>query len=235
MSQPQSAAPVEPVALHVVRSGAGSPPLVFTHGWADTSAVWDGVVADLDTDHECRVWDLRGHGRSAVPPPGAYTREHALLDLSLVVETAGPPVVLVGHSFGGYLSLAHTLRHPGGVAGLVLVGAGPGFRNPDAMASWNESVDRSAAELGGPPGQEEISKHHDSWVIDHLADITAPVLVIVGERDKRFLASAQVFEKRMDVRSTIVVADAGHAVHARQPAAVATAIRTFVSDVRAAS
>ncbi len=235
MSGPPATLPVEPVALHVVQRGAGSPPLVFTHGWADTDAVWDGVLDDLAVDHRCLAWDLRGHGRSAVPPPGAYTRDHALFDLAVVIGEAGAPVVLVGHSLGGYLSLAHTLRHPGDVAGLVLVGAGPGFRNPDAMAQWNESVDRSAAELGGPPGQEEISKHHDSWVIDHLADIAAPALVIVGERDKRFLGSAQVFEKRIDVRSTVIVPEAGHAVHARQPTAVAAAIRSFVSDLRTAS
>ena len=219
------------IRLHVERRGDRGPSLVFTHGWADTADVWAPVVEDLSTDHRCTVWDLRGHGRSEIAPRGAFTREHALADLASVIDEADPPAVLVGHSLGGYLSLAHALRHPTDVTGLVLVGAGPGFRNPEAMAAWNESVDRSAAELGVPPGQEEISKHHDSWVIDHLGDITAPTLVVVGERDKRFLASAQVFEKYLDVRSTVVVPDAGHMVHAKQPTAVAAAVRSFVAGL----
>lgn len=218
------------VELHVETRGEG-PAIVLTHGWADTSAVWTGLVAELASELRCVTWDLRGHGTSAVPPPGQYTRDHALADLERVVADAGPPLVLGGHSLGGYLSLAYTLRHPDQVRGLVLVAAGPGFRNPESMRQWNESVDRSAAELGGPPGQEEISKHHDSWVMDHLADIVAPTLVVVGERDRRFLASAEVFARYLDVRATVVVPDAGHLVHATKPAAVADAIASFVAEL----
>ena len=139
--------------------------------------------------------------------------------------------MLVGHSLGGYLALAYTILHPDEVAAIVLVGAGPGFRSPVSMEKWNASVDRSARELGVPPGQEAISKHVDSFVFDHLADITCPVLVIIGERDKRFAASAEVFANTLDVRSTVVVPDAGHMVHLKQPAAVAAAIASFYDDV----
>jgi pimeloyl-ACP methyl ester carboxylesterase len=220
------------VRLNVLDQGTGEPPVVLTHGWADDASVWSGVAADLAADHRVVTWDLRGHGASDVPPPGEYSREHALGDLERVVAQAGAPVVLGGHSLGGYLSLAHALRHPEQVVGLVLVAAGPGFRNPDAMAQWNESVRASAPKLAIPPGQEEISIHTDSWVIDHLGDITAPVLVVVGERDKRFVASAGVFEKYLDVRATVIVPDAGHAVHRKHPAEVAAAIRDFTAGLR---
>ncbi len=104
--------------------------------------------------------------------------------------------------------------HPDQVAGLILIAAGPGFRKDEAREQWNASVDASAAKLDLPEGSEVISKHVDSWVIDHLGDITAPALVIVGEHDKRFAASAAVFAKdpRRAVAS-VVVPDAGHSVH----------------------
>ncbi len=207
---------------------------MYTHGWIDDSTAWDGVIAamiDADSGVEHVAWDLRGHGKSDVPPPGEYTRDHALADLARVVEEAGTPVVLVGHSLGGYLSLAHALVHPEQVRALVLVAAGPGFRNDEAREQWNDSVDASAAKFQVPEGSEMISKHIDSWVIDNLDQITAPTLVIVGEHDKRFAASAAVFEKYLDVRSSVVIADAGHSVHKKHGAPVAKAIAEFLEGL----
>lgn len=221
-------------SIHIATTeqGAGSADtIVFTHGWIDDRTAWDGVLAELGPDVHSVSWDLRGHGDSDVPPPGQYTRAHALADLHRVVEAAGTPVILAGHSLGGYLSLAYTLQHPDLVRGLVLVAAGPGFRNPDARRQWNESVDASAAKLGVAPGGDMISKHVDSWVIDSLAEITAPAIVLVGEHDKRFQASAAVFAKTMDVRANTVIADAGHGVHKKKPAEIAGAIRTFLAEL----
>ncbi len=218
------------VDLAIDEYGSG-PSLVFTHGWVDDRRVWAGTVDALAARHHCVTWDLRGHGESGTPPPGNYTRDHALSDLSRVLERADRPAVLVGHSLGGYLALAHTLRHPDDVRALVLVAAGPGFRNPEAREQWNDSVTASAAKLGVPEGSEEISKHVDSWVMDDLDAIDVPVLVVLGERDKRFAAAAGVFEKRLDVRASHVIADAGHNVHRNQPAAVAAAIASFLDEL----
>lgn len=216
------------IQLGISEHGAGIP-LVFTHGWADKRAVWDGVISALGPEFHSISWDLRGHGDSDVPRAGLYSREHALADLERVVTQAESPVVLIGHSLGGYLSLAYTLFHPDQVRALVLIAAGPGFRKEQARAQWNEAVEGSARKLGVPEGSEELSKHVDSWVIDNLSDITAPALVIVGERDKRFAASAAVFDKKMDVRASVVVPAAGHGVHGKRPEPVANAIATFVS------
>lgn len=73
--------------------------------------------------------------------------------------------------------------------------------------------------------------HVDSMVMDRLGEIKVPVVSIVGERDKRFLASVDVFDKHLDVRQRIVVPDAGHMVHAKQPAVVAEAVRTLLTFI----
>jgi pimeloyl-ACP methyl ester carboxylesterase len=222
--------PESDIRLAIDQRGTGTP-VVFTHGWADTKQVWGGVIDALEPHARCVSWDLRGHGESTIAPAGQYSRSHALSDLASVVDLVDEPVVLAGHSLGGYLSLAFALQHPDKVAGLVLVAAGPGFRKQDAMDAWNTSVDRSAIDLGVPDGQEEISKHTDSWVIDNLADIKCPVLCIIGERDKRFAASVGVFEKYLDVRSSVTVADAGHMVHLKKPVEVADAIAEFNQSI----
>ncbi|MFW2381706.1 MAG: alpha/beta fold hydrolase [Acidimicrobiales bacterium] len=216
------------VEIHVTehRVDSGLTPIVFTHGWIDDQTVWDGVRAELD-DRTTIAWDLRGHGQSEVPPPGEYSRDLLLADMLDVVQRAEGPVVLAGHSLGGYLSLAFTLLHPELVAGLVLIAAGPGFRNADAREQWNAAVDASAAKLDIPPGSEETSKHVDSWVIDELDTIDVPAVVIVGEHDKRFHASVGLFEKKLNVVHSAIVPDAGHSVHRKHPEPVATAIRHF--------
>ena len=217
--------------VHVVAHGEG-PAVLFTAGWLNGLTIWDGIVEELRVVARCIRWDLPGQGQSPAVGRGNYTRDLILEDLRHVIETEAPdePVFLVGHSFGGYLSLAYAIEFPEHVAGLGLVAAGPGFRNPDSMEQWNESVRRTAAKTDGlPNGQEEISMHFDSMVMDRLGEITAPVAVIVGERDKGFLASAGVFAKHLNVVSSTVVPEAGHMVHVKFPAAVATAIQTMVT------
>lgn len=212
------------INVTVTPTESALPPIVFTHGWVDDSTVWDGVRQEL-SDRTTAAWDLRGHGRSAAPPPGEYGRDLVLADLEHVLSQFEAPVILAGHSLGGYLSLAYTLLHPEQVAGLALIAAGPGFRNAEARQQWNQAVDASTKKLDVPAGSEEVSKHTDSWVMDDLQTITAPTVVVVGENDKRFQPAMKVFEAKLNVVHSAVIAGAGHAVHRKYPGPVAAAIR----------
>ncbi|HAY51619.1 MAG TPA: hypothetical protein DCY30_06310 [Acidimicrobiaceae bacterium] len=218
------------IKLDLIETGSGVP-LIYTHGWADDRTAWDGVIDSLGDEVGHIAWSIRGHGESDAPPPGNYTRTHTLNDLERIVDMADGQVVLVGHSLGGYLSLAFCLQHPSRVKALVLIGAGPGFRKEETRSQWNASVKSSAMTMDIPEGSEEAALHVDSWVIDSLAEITVPVLVIVGERDKRFAASMAVFEKYLDVKASVVVPEAGHSVHRKNPQAVAQAIESFLTEI----
>ena len=113
----------------------------------------------------------------------------------------------------------------------MLIAAGPGFRKEETRNQWNDSVRASAKKMDIPEGSEGAALHVDSWVIDSLGEITSPVLVIVGEKDKRFAASMAVFEKYLDVRSSVIVPETGHSVHRKNPQAVAQAIQDFLSNI----
>ena len=220
----------EGVCLALDHRGSGTR-LVFTHGWANDRSVWSALSNDLAWDHRVTTWDLRGHGGSDVPGAGCYSRSHALADLGAVIADAERPAVLIGHSLGGYLSLAYAIDHPADVAGLVLIAAGPGFRKAEARKQWNASVRDSAARMDMAPGVEELSMHVDSTVIDRLTEITAPTLVLLGERDKRFAAAAGLFGRDLNVRATVVVPDQGHMVHLKAADRCAAAIRSFVAGI----
>lgn len=204
--------------------------MLFVHGWLNDTTVWTGVVDELSSSFRCLSLDLRGHGQSEAAGPGNYGRALVLEDLRRTLDDAGvDQAILVGHSLGGYLALALAIEDPDRVAGLGLVAAGPGFRNPDSREQWNDSVRQTAADRDIPEGMEAISMHVDAMVMDRLGEIEAPTCVVVGERDRRFITSADVFDKYLNVQQRVIVPEMGHMVHVKAPGAVAEALRSVFS------
>ena len=61
------------VKIHYEVHGNG-PPLILTHGYSSTSAMWEGQIAALSKHHKLVLWDMRGHGQSDYPDdPAAYS------------------------------------------------------------------------------------------------------------------------------------------------------------------
>lgn len=61
------------VGIYYAVHGSG-PPLLLTHGFGSTSAMWRDQIAPLSRHHKPVLWDTRGHGRSDYPrDPAAYS------------------------------------------------------------------------------------------------------------------------------------------------------------------
>jgi len=197
--------------MHLTVVGTG-PPVVLTHGFADDSSTFDAQVTAL-ADHRLCRWDLPGHGRSAVgAAPSSRASALAWLDAAIGAAGAGPSV-LVGHSLGGYLSLCRAVLDPAGVAGLVLIATGPGFRDPAKRQGWNEFLATYADRHGIDPAVRGIAEQPDSVVLDGLAGIAVPVLVIVGGRDEQYHAGSRVIVEAVPSGRLVVVEGAGHFPH----------------------
>lgn len=231
--------------------------VLFTHGFGSSSHMFAGTAAVLAADHSVITWDLRGHGRSVLPEhPAEFTPEHCLDDITDLLDSSGADrAVLGGHSLGGYLSLAYAQQHPDRVAGLILVGTGPGFRNAAARTQWNQMAEGFAADLeakgldglGGSPelngdlhqggagglilAARGILPQRDSAVIDRLGEVTAPALVVVGERDRPFLASSEYLAVKLAGAGghLVVIPDCGHAPPITRPEPFHAAVRTFLT------
>ncbi len=108
--------------LHVLELGSSGPPVVCLHGLLlGNLATWYfGVAPRLSESHRVILYDLRGHGRSAVPASGYDTATH-VADLDALLHHETEPVRLLGHSFGGLVALRWALQHPERCAGLLLV------------------------------------------------------------------------------------------------------------------
>ncbi len=90
------------------------PPLLLTHGYSSTSAMWHGQVDALAKDHRLILWDMRGHGQSDYPDdPRAYSESLTVADMAAILDAVGAErAVIGGLSLGGYMSLAFYRAHP---------------------------------------------------------------------------------------------------------------------------
>lgn len=233
------------------------PTVMFTHGYQASRAMWQPQLEALAPRYRAVSWDLRGHGSSGAPDdPSLYSQELMLADmLGLLDHLHADRAVLVGHSLGGFASLRFLLDHPERVSALVLFGSGPGFRDPDARAKWNEMADRFAGgmekrglELLQRAGLEVSSakhrsaqalahaargmlKQHDARVMDAIADITVPTLVIVGSEDKQFLGSSEYLARKMPNARLEIVEGGAHAANMEQPEAFNAALLAFLDGL----
>jgi len=211
--------------LNIETSGSGLP-IVLSHGVGSDTTVWESLVPVLAGSYQVIAWDQPGHGRSADAAPDAYGPGLAYASLQRVIGDH-EKVVLIGHSLGGYLSARYTIEHPARVAALVLIATGPGFRSPDAMAKWNTDIRRLSEKQGRPA--QLVGLHEDSFVMDHLAEIAVPSLVIVGSEDAAFLGATDYIQKKIPAIERITVADAGHTVPSTHGEQLGAAIAEFLA------
>lgn len=128
------------ISLWIEREGAGAP-LLLIAGLGYASWCWHELRAALRDRCDLVAFDNRGTGRSD-KPAGPYTIEMMADDAAAVLDVAGlGSAHVLGHSMGGYIAQALTLKHPRKVRSLILVGTmagGPGMLPvpPDTLEAW---------------------------------------------------------------------------------------------------
>jgi non-heme chloroperoxidase len=96
--------------------------VLLLHGGGQTRHSWSRTGERLAaTGFTVLSLDARGHGESDWDPSGDYSLDAFSCDLITVVDQLDAPPVLVGASFGGWVSLTAIGEHPGLAAALVLV------------------------------------------------------------------------------------------------------------------
>lgn len=107
--------------IHLNAVGRG-PVVVFVSGIAASCLNWSRIHAGVSREATAVTTDRAGLGWSDPGPRGLTALDHAE-HLRLALARAGlpPPYVLVGHSYGSYVTQLFASRHEAEVAGLVLV------------------------------------------------------------------------------------------------------------------
>jgi pimeloyl-ACP methyl ester carboxylesterase len=244
------------VRIHYEVTGSG-PAVLLSHGFGASSHMFAANAAVLGEANTVVTWDLRGHGGSDAPAdPGAYSAAISVEDMAAVLDAAGVERAAIGgHSLGGYLSLAFNLAHPERVDALVLIDTGPGYRNDDARAGWNRMAEKYAVDLEtrglaalGTSDEQTASVHHgaaglahaarhiltqqDASVLESLPSVAVPTLVIVGERDKPFIAGSEYMAAKIPGATLVVIPGAAHAPNVTHPERFDTEVQAFLERAR---
>ncbi|WP_421106442.1 alpha/beta fold hydrolase [Streptomyces sp. NEAU-S77] len=95
--------------IAVTITGQGRP-LVVSPGALNAAQDWQ-VLADLLAPRFA-TYAIDRRGRGASGDNGEHTIQREADDIAAVLGLAGPDAILLGHSYGGLVTLAHALHQP---------------------------------------------------------------------------------------------------------------------------
>ena len=133
------------VMLHYSDAGQGTP-VVLLHGFPLCGALWHEQQKILSERYRVIVPDLRGHGRSPAPA-GVYDMELLARDvLALLDSLKVKQAVIIGHSMGGYVTLAAWRIAPERFLALGLICSQAGADTEEGRQGRYKMADKVAAE-----------------------------------------------------------------------------------------
>lgn len=100
---------------------AGAPTIVCVHGLGGSAVNWSALAPLLADRFRVLAPDLAGHGLTRSGERGTDVAANRLLLHSFIQSLPSGPVILMGNSMGGMISLLEAGAAPGAVAGLILV------------------------------------------------------------------------------------------------------------------
>lgn len=270
-----------------------------------THTAWPGLKP-LTSRYRFVYYDQRGCGRSTRPIDrltspnyGANVKElistlglgTQLADIEKIRQTLGDEkLILIGHSFGGFLAALYASEHPEQVKALILVAPADVLVMPPADGGLYEQIKtllpeamkaeygaflgryfdygriftrseadlqsinaefgkyyRAAAEAKGfkMPPDEQI-RDNGGWMVhgmffsmgrkydrrDALKKVSAPVLVIHGERDLQPEQASRLYADTFPNGRLAVIKNAGHFSFSEQPKEFSKVVRRFLNELK---
>lgn len=242
------------MGIYCEQAGRGER-VLFIHGAGGSSNAWYFQKGPLKRSMEVLCIDLPGHGRSpgsGCDSIGQY--RDAVYDL--LNERPPDRYLIAGHSMGGAIGMSFALAYPHLVKGLILIGTGAklsvlpailegvqkdkektlrfiveaAFSNKTSQQikdmAFNEMMLCSAETIF-----RDFSACNGFSVIDTIASIKVPVLIICGKDDLLTPPKYSEFLHRSLAGSRLsLIEDAGHLVMLEKPDEVNKEIEKFVAE-----
>jgi pimeloyl-ACP methyl ester carboxylesterase len=212
-----------------------APTVLLLHGWGGTIESMQGVAVALNKRGFCtHTLDLLGFGRAALPPETWGVPEYGQWVVHYLDYAALERVHLIGHSFGGRLSIVIGADFPSRVEKIVLTSSA-GVLNPPNARSKLVSAGKAALKLPvlralekpmrnlarSALGSDDLKSAGQlepifrrvvaQDLLPYAARIAAPTLLIWGDQDEATpLWQAQTLEKTISDSGLVVFQGAGH-------------------------
>ena len=238
--------------------------VLLLHAWTESSACFDRLLQAVPPTLRVFAMDQRGHGDADKPAEGYALVNFADDIEAFMDAVGLQSAVLLGSSSGGYVAQQVAVQVPHRVAGLVLVGAPRSLQGRPPFADEVEQLADPVDPAWIEESLTWFPRYHhvpDWYIKDRIRDgvrvparvwmaglaglttavppsesktITAPTLIIWGERDELlplqegYLLAAAIPRSRL-----VLYEDTGHLVLWEQPERVATDLAAFVGGLSA--
>lgn len=193
--------------------GEGDDTLVFLHGWGQNIGMMKMLGDKMMFNHKILLVDLPGHG-SSDEPPYAWTLDDFVLMLKELIDSLKlKNVVLIGHSFGGKISLLYASKYE--VKKVVVFGSP--YKQKIKKDSLKLKVLKTLKKIPGINKFEEFAKKHigstdyknaskvmrevlvnhvNQDITEDVKKIKVPLLIVWGSNDEMVpVADAYELEK----------------------------------------
>lgn len=220
---------IDDINVHYERFGnPQKPSILFLHGWGQNTLMMRPIAEPFASDFDIVLIDLPGYGESSEPKSiwSVYDYMECIHTLCLELKIENP--ILVGHSFGGKISLAYASKYS--VSKLILFGSP--FRKGIEKLSLKTKLLKTAKKIPVLNHFEEFAKRHigstdyrnaspvmrqilvstvNLDITEDVKKITCPTLIVWGSEDEAVpLDDAYILENLIPDAAVIVYEGCTH-------------------------
>lgn len=244
---------------HLIACGPlNAPPLILLHAYGFSATSWYANVATLAKDHRVYAVDVMGDMNQTVQTKHFKKRAETAVWLKELLDALGlGKVSMIGHSYGGWLTLNFALCAPERLNRMVLLAPAASFvpmvgsfnlrrilayffpnRGLDHFARWCLAPGNTI-----PQGMTNLMrlamKHYrftgmvvqpNVYTDEELRSIETPALLLIGEQEVIYQAGAAMERATRLLKrlQTQVIPGAAHILIMEQPEPINQAIGAFL-------
>lgn len=135
--------------LHYKRAGQGEV-LVLIHGFLGSIHIFDKVIEPLEQNFDVIAIDLPGHGESEVKADAYTMADYANLIVEVLLHEDVHEAYWLGHSMGGYITLAALAGEMTSIKKVVLAYSSDSPDDSEAIAKRKKQQEEIKATGAGP-------------------------------------------------------------------------------------
>lgn len=175
--------------------------IVYLHGWGQNIEMMEPIAKPFSKTHRLIIIDLPGFGKSDEPDEVWDLEEYAKMVHELLEHEGIDRINLIGHSFGGKISIVYATLYP--VERLMLL-ASP-YKIKITKVSWKVKMLKKLKTVPGLGGLAEkmkshmgsldyksatpmmrdiLVKHVNTDLTDKVKKIKCPTFIIWGDQDE---------------------------------------------------
>ncbi len=214
-------------------------PVIILHGWGSSSSYWAPLTGKLPSDHVYYLIDLPSFGGTQNLQSSPDVPDYTDFVKSFIEKLKLKKITLVGHSFGGQITIDFSIKYPKVLNKIVLI-APAGIRHRTPITRMKIALTKTIKpllKLVSPKIQKQIlalytpkdyqnANPHQRSVLNNilkynlensLRQITVPTHIIWGSEDHVIPYKGKFMADNIKNSRLHVIYGAGHLIHLSHP------------------